>query len=138
MKGTTSPYDRNWTYWSNRTGKYLGVRKEVKTLLKRQKNKCASCGITFRTTELRSVDHKKDQGLKVVTTHLRINNCCTDIATILKLPHVKNILKTIKLQALPDDILILRQGCTHNLGRLGEEPCEVKVSRTVLKTSRVG
>ena len=138
VKGTTSPYDRNLTYWSNRKGKYLGVRKEVKTLLKQQRNKCASCGITFRPTDLRSVDKKKDQGLKVVTTHLRIKNCCTDIATILKLPHVKNILKTIKLQALPDDILILRQGCTHNLGRLGEEPCEVKVSRTVLKTSRVG
>jgi len=34
VKGTASPYDGNWTYWSNRTGKYLGARKEVKTLLK--------------------------------------------------------------------------------------------------------
>ena len=48
-----------------------------------------------------------------------------------------------KLQDLPedylwvDDILILRQGCTLELGRLREEPCEVKVSRTVLKTSRL-
>ncbi len=41
VKGNKSPYDGNWTYWSNRIGKYPGVRKEVTTLLKRQKNKCA-------------------------------------------------------------------------------------------------
>ena len=48
----------------------------------------------------------------------------------------------LKLQDLPDeylwvnDMLTLKQGCTLELGRLREEPCEVKVSRTVLKTSR--
>jgi len=41
VKGSKSPYDGDWTYWSNRIGKYPGVRKEVTTLLKRQKNKCA-------------------------------------------------------------------------------------------------
>jgi len=41
VKGNKSPYDGDWTYWSNRIGKYPGVRKEVTTLLKRQKNKCA-------------------------------------------------------------------------------------------------
>ena len=34
-------------------------------------------------------------------------------------------------------MLILKQGCTYEKGRLGEEPDEVKVSRPVLKTSRV-
>ena len=49
-----------------------------------------------------------------------------------------------KLQDLPDeylwvnDMLTLKQGCTYEKGRLGEEPDEVKVSRPVLKTSRVG
>ncbi|MCL2933119.1 MAG: HNH endonuclease [Trichodesmium sp. MAG_R03] len=28
-------------------------------MLKRQKNKCASCGLKFRPNELRSVDHIK-------------------------------------------------------------------------------
>ena len=48
-----------------------------------------------------------------------------------------------KLQDLPDeylwvnDMLILRQGCTYEKGRLREEPDEVKVSSPVLKTSRV-
>ncbi len=41
VKGNKSPYDGDWTYWSNRIGKYPGVKKEVTTLLKRQKNKCA-------------------------------------------------------------------------------------------------
>ncbi|WP_293071098.1 group II intron maturase-specific domain-containing protein [Okeania sp. SIO2B3] len=57
VKGNKSPYDGDWTYWSNRIGKYPGVRKEVTTLLKRQKNKCASCGLTFRPTDLLEVDH---------------------------------------------------------------------------------
>jgi len=41
VKGDKSPYDGDWTYWSSRIGKYPGVRKEVTTLLKRQRNKCA-------------------------------------------------------------------------------------------------
>ena len=33
-KGDKSPYDGDWTYWTSRIGKHLGVRKEVITLLK--------------------------------------------------------------------------------------------------------
>ncbi|NES71109.1 MAG: group II intron reverse transcriptase/maturase, partial [Okeania sp. SIO2D1] len=59
VKGNKSPYDGDWTYWSSRIGKHPGVRKEVTTLLKRQKNKCAFCGLTFRPTDLMEVDHIK-------------------------------------------------------------------------------
>ncbi|WP_293142447.1 group II intron reverse transcriptase/maturase [Okeania sp. SIO3I5] len=59
VKGIKSPYDGDWTYWSNRIGKYPGVRKEVTTLLKRQKNKCAFCGLTFSPSDLMEVDHIK-------------------------------------------------------------------------------
>ncbi|MCL2930842.1 MAG: HNH endonuclease [Trichodesmium sp. MAG_R03] len=59
VKGHKSPCDGNWTYWSSRISKYPGVRKEVTTLLKRQKNKCAFCGLSFRPNDLRSVDHIK-------------------------------------------------------------------------------
>nr|WP_293139387.1 group II intron maturase-specific domain-containing protein [Okeania sp. SIO3I5] len=41
VKGNKSPYDGDWTYWSSRIGKHPGIRKEVTTLIKRQKNKCA-------------------------------------------------------------------------------------------------
>ncbi|NEP85280.1 MAG: RNA-dependent DNA polymerase, partial [Okeania sp. SIO3B3] len=59
VKGNKSPYDGDWTYWSNRIGKYPGIRKEVTTLLKRQKGKCAFCGLTFRPNDLMEVDHIK-------------------------------------------------------------------------------
>ncbi len=57
VKGNKSPYDGDWTYWSSRIGKHPGVRKEVTTLLKQQKGKCAHCGLTFRPTDLIEVDH---------------------------------------------------------------------------------
>ena len=57
VKGNKSSYCEDSTYWSNRVGKYPGVKKEVTTLLKRQKSKCAFCGLTLRPNDLRSVDH---------------------------------------------------------------------------------
>ncbi|WP_365670747.1 group II intron reverse transcriptase/maturase [Okeania sp. SIO3I5] len=59
VKGVKSPYDGDWTYWSSRIGKHPGVRKEVTMLLKRQKNKCAFCGLTFSPSDLMEVDHIK-------------------------------------------------------------------------------
>ena len=61
VKGDKSLYRDDWTYWSNRIGKYPVVRQEVLRLLKRQKNKCASCGLKFRPNDLRSVDHIKQR-----------------------------------------------------------------------------
>jgi RNA-directed DNA polymerase len=57
VKGNKSPYDGDWTYWSSRIGKHPGLRKEVTTLLKQHKGKCAHCGLTFRPTDLIEVDH---------------------------------------------------------------------------------
>ena len=59
VKGNKSPYDGDWIYWSSRIGKHPCVRKEVTTLLKRQKGKCADCGLTFRPTDLMEIDHIK-------------------------------------------------------------------------------
>ena len=57
VKGNKSPYDGDWTYWSSRIGQHPGVRKEVTSLLKGQKGKCASCRLDFRQTDLIEVDH---------------------------------------------------------------------------------
>ena len=57
VKDKKSPLDGDWTYWSNRIGKYPGIKKEVTKLLKQQKNKCAFCGLTFRSTDLMEIDH---------------------------------------------------------------------------------
>jgi RNA-directed DNA polymerase len=93
VKGAASPYDGNWTYWSNRTVKYLGVRKEVKTLLKQQKNKCASCGLTFRPTDLRSADHKKPRsegGDNTFKNKKLLYRHCHDTKTAPDKKHIKN------------------------------------------------
>ena len=143
VKGNKSPYDGDWTYWSSRIGKYPGVRKEVTTLLKRQKNKCASCGLTFRPTDLIEVDHiipRSKGGDNTYKNKQLLHRHCHDTKTALD----NKTYPKPKSQDLPedylwvDDMLTLRQGCTHDKGRLREEPCEVKVSRTVLKTSRFG
>ena len=84
VKGTTSPYDRNLTYWSNRKGKYLGVRKEVKTLLKQQKNKCASCGVHFGPTDLIEVDHiipRSKDGNNIYKNQQVLYRNCHDLKT---------------------------------------------------------
>ena len=44
-------------YWSSKVGKYPGVRTRIAKLLKSQKNKCASCGLNFRPTDIIEVDH---------------------------------------------------------------------------------
>ncbi len=64
VKGNKSPYDGDWTYWASRIGKHPRVRKEVATLLKRQKNQCAHCGLTCQPTDLIDVEHivPKSQG----------------------------------------------------------------------------
>ena len=57
VKGNKSPYDGDWTYWSSRISKHPSVRKEVITLLKKQKGRCEFCGLNFRPTDLIEVDH---------------------------------------------------------------------------------
>ena len=87
VKGTASPYDVNWTYWSSRIGKHPGVRKEVTTLLlKRQKNKCAFCGLTFRPTDLMEADHIKPRskgGDNLLNNKQLLHRHCHDTKTVL-------------------------------------------------------
>ncbi|NEN92323.1 MAG: group II intron reverse transcriptase/maturase [Okeania sp. SIO3H1] len=114
VKGNKSPYDGDWTYWSNRIGKYPGVRKEVTTLLKRQKNKCASCGLTFRPNDLMEVDHIKPRsegGDNTYKNKQLLHRHCHDTKTASD----KKTYPKFKPQDLPDnyiwidDMLILKQ-----------------------------
>ncbi|WP_293090180.1 group II intron reverse transcriptase/maturase [Okeania sp. SIO3B5] len=113
VKGSNSPYDGDWTYWSNRIGKYPSVRKEITTLLKRQKNKCAFCGLTFRSNDLMEVDHIKSRSKGGDNTHKNkqlLHRHCHDTKTALD----NKTYPKPKLQALPegylwvDDMLTLR------------------------------
>ncbi|WP_293144194.1 reverse transcriptase domain-containing protein, partial [Okeania sp. SIO3I5] len=114
VKGNKSPYDGDWTYWSNRIGKYPGVRKEVTTLLKRQKNKCAFCELTFRPSDLMEVDHIKPRsegGDNTLKNKQLLHRHCHDSKTVKD----KKTYPKFRLQDLPenyiwiDDMLTLKQ-----------------------------
>jgi RNA-directed DNA polymerase len=66
VKGESSPYDGNLVYWSTRMGNSPEMPNRVSKLLKRQKGKCAHCGLFFREDDVMEIDHKipKSQGGK--------------------------------------------------------------------------
>lgn len=57
VKGSASPYDGDWIYWSSRMGVHPEVSTKVATLLKRQKGKCAYCGNYLKDGDSIEVDH---------------------------------------------------------------------------------
>ena len=58
VKGKSSPYDANLVYWSTRIGNNPEMPTRVSKLLKRQKGKCAHCGLFFRENDVIEIDHK--------------------------------------------------------------------------------
>ena len=99
-------------------GKQPGVSTRISKFLKRQKGKCAHCGLTFHEEDVMEIDHiiPKSKGGKDTYKNLQLlHRHCHDV-------------KTANDGSLG----------THDKSQVIEEPCEVKVSRTVLKTSRVG
>jgi RNA-directed DNA polymerase len=66
VKGESSPYDGNLVYWSTRMGNNPEMPSRVAKLLKKQKGKCAHCGLFFREDDVMEVDHRipKSQGGK--------------------------------------------------------------------------
>ncbi|MCG5059190.1 MAG: group II intron reverse transcriptase/maturase [Limnoraphis sp. WC205] len=57
VKGDKSPYDGDLTYWSSRMGSHPEMPNEKAFLLKKQKGKCAYCGLTFRDGDIMEIDH---------------------------------------------------------------------------------
>ncbi|MCL2931544.1 MAG: group II intron reverse transcriptase/maturase [Trichodesmium sp. MAG_R03] len=104
VKGNNSSYNGDWIYWVNRLGKYPGIRKEVTTLLKQQKGKCAHCGNYFRPDDLMEVDHIKPRsegGNNSLKNKQLLHRHCHDSKTALD---VKAYPK-FKSQDLPDNYL---------------------------------
>ncbi len=57
VKGEASPYDGDLVYGRKRMGQHPEVKTAVAKLLKRQKGKCAHCGLTFKPGDLWEIDH---------------------------------------------------------------------------------
>ncbi len=58
VQGIRSPYDGDEIYWSKRIGqRYKTLEPQKARLLKRQKGKCAHCGLTFKTDDVLEKHH---------------------------------------------------------------------------------
>ncbi|MGB7444581.1 MAG: group II intron reverse transcriptase/maturase [Coleofasciculaceae cyanobacterium] len=63
VKGESSPYDANLVYWSTRMGNNPEMPIRISKLLKKQKGKCAHCGLYFREIDVLEVDHRIPKSL---------------------------------------------------------------------------
>lgn len=85
VKGTKSPFDGDWTYWSKRMSKgYPGVGTRLTKILKRQKGRCTHCGQYFHNDDIIEVDHivPRSQGGKDEYSNLQaLHRHCHDIKT---------------------------------------------------------
>lgn len=120
VQGNRSPYDGDWIYWSSRMGKHPEASKTVATLLKKQKGKCAQCGLVFKDGDLLETDHilpKSQGGLNEYKNLQLLHRHCHDTKTA------------------NDDQA--GRGTDDN-SQIIEEPDELKGSSPVLKTSRRG
>jgi RNA-directed DNA polymerase len=114
VRGDCSPYDGDWIYWSTRMGMHPEAATRVSKLLKKQKGKCTHCELFFKNGDLLEIDHKKahSKGGKNTQDNLQLlHRHCHDTKTA------------------NDDKAV--RGTNDN-SQIIEEPCEVKVSRTVL------
>lgn len=97
-------------------GKHPEVTERVATLLKKQKGKCTHCELYFREEDVLEVDHiiPRNKGGKDEYKNLQLlHSHCHDVKTA-------------------GDGLA---GSARDKRQVIEEPCDVKVSSTVLKTS---
>lgn len=119
VQGSRSPYDGDWVYWGKRMSNNPLLRKTDAILLKKQEGKCTFCHNHFTPNDKIERDHivpKSKGGKNEIKNYQLLHKHCHDSKTAND-----NIPRCINDNDYPV-----------------EEPCEVKVSSTVLKTSRFG
>ncbi|MEH1772354.1 group II intron reverse transcriptase/maturase [Nostoc sp.] len=115
VKGEVSPYNGDLTYWATRMGKSAELPTRVSKLLKKQNGKCTECSLHFRDGDVMEVDHilsRSKGGKDTYGNYQLLHRHCHDIKT--------------------------KRDGTHDKSQIIEEPCDAKVSRTVLKPSHIG
>ena len=104
VKGETSPYDGNKTYWATRMGLHPELKNSVARLLKKQKGKCHWCKLTFQDGDKIEKDHiiPKSIGgnikdnLQLLHKHCHDTKTKEDLKTIKAHKTIKNYQKFIK------------------------------------------
>lgn len=118
VKGKASPYDGNLLYWAQRLKQHPMLSWQQGKLLSKQQGKCRWCGLLFKEGDLIEIDHitpRSQGGEEEISNKCLLHRHCHDQRHATK--HVNGIFDK-------DQVI--------------EEPCEVNVSRTVLKTSSGG
>ena len=138
VKGVTSPYNGNSIYWASRMGKHPEIKTAIAEKLKKQKGKCKWCNLTFQEGDIIEDDHiipkriggnNNRNNRQLLHRHCHDNKTRIETEIINKFLNGRNMINKDEREEL---IKVLKQSLRR------EEPYEVKVSRTVLKTSRDG
>lgn len=86
VKGEASPYDGNLVYWSTRKGEHPQMPKRTASLLKKQKGKCAHCGLYFKDEDVTELDHiipKSEGGKDEYKNWQLLHRHCHDTKTAI-------------------------------------------------------
>ncbi len=117
VKGTASPYDGNLLYWSKRLKEHPMLNGTLGKLLQKQQGTCRWCGRLFQDGDIIEIDHilpTSVGGGEELSNKCALHRHCHDQR------HAQRV------------------DGTSDKGHPSEEPCDGKLSRTVLKTSRGG
>ncbi len=117
VKGKASPYDGNLVYWSQRLSNHYLLSGIKGKLLQKQAGRCRWCGLHFKDDDLMEIDHitpKSQGGGEEMSNKCVLHRHCHDQR------HARRV------------------DSTSDKGHVIEEPCDGKLSCTVLKPSGGG
>ncbi|MGB3613277.1 MAG: HNH endonuclease, partial [Elainellaceae cyanobacterium] len=118
VRTTKSPYDGDWLYWASRRGAYPGTSPKLAQLLKLQAGCCAYCELVFAWNCQIEIHHSNGNHQDNNPDNLKaLHRHCHD--QVHGVAHQST-------------------NCICDKDSPVEEPCEVKVSRTVLQPSGGG
>ncbi|HEY9907596.1 MAG TPA: HNH endonuclease signature motif containing protein [Thermosynechococcaceae cyanobacterium] len=133
VRSHKSYFDGDVIYWSTRKGTHPELPQRVARLLKKNKGKCAECGLMFTGDDLIEVDHilpKSRGGTDQFDNLQPLHRHCHDVKTACDASSWYISMRNTAWD-LPEG-LENRQGADDN-SRIVEEPCAGKLASTVLK-----